>query len=149
MDLIQQVDEAIKTAMKNKDKDRLSALRGLKSALFNAASEAGDRNAIDDATATKVLQKQLKQRQESAEVYEQQGRTDLAEEEQKQAQVIEAFMPEQMGEEELRKAVQEVIGEVGASSSADMGKVMPEAMKKLGNQADGKRISAVVKELLG
>lgn len=140
--------DAIKVAMKAKDAQSLEALRSVKSAILLAQTETGAKVGLTEEEEIKLLQKQVKQRRDSAAIYQEQGRTDLAEPELAQAEVIEQFLPKQLGKEEVAKIVDEVIAETGASSMADMGKVMGAANAKLAGKSDGKTISTVVKERL-
>lgn len=148
MSLQQKVMEAMKTAMKNKDAQALEALRSVKSALLLAQTESGSKKELTEAEELKLLQKQVKQRKDSAAIYREQGRPDLAEPELAQAEIIEQFLPKQLDEEEVAKIIDGIIVETGATSMADMGKVMGLASKKLAGQADGKTISTVVKARL-
>lgn len=148
MALVEQINADIKAAMLAKEKDKLESLRAVKSALLLAASEKGAEGEVSDDAGIKVLQRLVKQRKEAADIFTKEGRDDLAQVEMAQAEVIGVYLPEQMGEEEVRAAVQAIIEETGASSPADMGKVMGPAMGKLGGKADGKLVSDVVKELL-
>lgn len=148
MSLQEKVMEAMKTAMKAKDTQSLEALRAVKSALLLAQTETGSKAELSEAEEIKLLQKQVKQRKDSAAIYTEQGREDLAEPELAQAQVIEQFLPAQLSEEEVSKIVDDIIAETGASSMADMGKVMGMASTKLAGKADGKTISTVVKSKL-
>ncbi|MDA0686990.1 MAG: GatB/YqeY domain-containing protein [Bacteroidetes bacterium] len=148
MNLKDQINEGIKEAMKAKQSDRLRALRGIKSAFMLQDTAEGGAE-VSEADRMKALQKLAKQRKDSLDIYEQQGREDLAKVEREELAVIEEFLPAQMGEAEVRAAVQAIITESGASGMKDMSKVMPVAMSQLGGQADGKLISALVKELLG
>lgn len=134
-------------AMKAKDADRLRTLRGIKSAfMLLQTSEKADSLTEDDYI--KAIQKLAKQRKDSLEVYEQQGREDLASVERAELQIIETFLPAQMSAEEIKSAVAGIIAEMGVSGAAAMGKVMPVAMQALAGKADGKLISQFVKELL-
>lgn len=148
MALADQVNEKIKEAMKARQQDRLAALRAIKSALLLAATEKGGGGELSEDTELKLLQKLAKQRKESAKIYHEQGRDDLASEEEVQLKVIEEFLPAQMGEEEIRKVLSGIIDATGASSPSDMGKVMGMAMKELNGKADGNIISGLVKEML-
>lgn len=148
MNLKDQINEGIKEAMKAKQSDRLRALRGIKSAFMLQDTAEGGAE-VSESDRMKALQKLAKQRKDSLDIYVQQGREDLAKVEREELAVIEEFLPAQMGEAEVRAAVQAIISESGASGMKDMGKVMPAAMSQLGGQADGKLISALVKELLG
>ncbi|WP_313111709.1 GatB/YqeY domain-containing protein [Aequorivita sediminis] len=148
MSLQDKVMEAMKAAMKSKDTQSLEALRSVKSALLLAQTETGSKQEISEEEGIKILQKQVKQRKDSAAIYNEQGREDLAEPELLQAKVIEQFLPKQLSVEEVSKIVDEIIAETGASSMADMGKVMGIASGKLAGKADGKTISTVVKSRL-
>lgn len=147
MSLTDKINADIKSAMLAKEKEKLEALRAIKSALL-LESTKGTGEVTEDAE-NKILQKMYKQRVEAAEIYKAQGRADLEEPETFQANIIKAYLPEQMSEDQIRTVVKEVIAQVGAASAADMGKVMGPAMGKLQGKADGKVISAIVKELLG
>jgi len=147
MSLVEQINADIKAAMIAKERDKLDALRAVKSALLLEATKGGD-NSVDDALATKVMMKLHKQRVEAAEIYKEQGRDDLERDERVQADVIAAYLPEPMSPEELKGKVAAVIQEVGATGMQDMGKVMGKATAALAGKADGKAISAVVRELL-
>lgn len=147
MSLKDQIGEGIKQAMRAKEKEKLEALRAVKSALLLLET---DKNAgeINEEAEIKLLQRLVKQRKESAEIYIGQGRADLADPELFQADVISEFLPKQLSEDELKAAVQAIIESVGAASMADMGKVMGVATKDLAGKSDGKSISAMVKQLL-
>jgi len=147
MSIQTEVNEQIKTAMKAKDTVSLEALRALKSA-FLLANTSGANISMSEAEELKIVQKLVKQRQDSASIYSEQGRMDLAEPELAQARVLEQFLPKQMSEAELTSAIQTIINGSGASSIKDMGKVMGIASKDLAGKADGKSISEVVKKLL-
>ncbi|MDC8001018.1 GatB/YqeY domain-containing protein [Aequorivita todarodis] len=148
MSLQDKVMEAMKIAMKAKDTQSLEALRSVKSALLLAQTETGSKADLSEEEEIKLLQKQVKQRKDSAAIYTAQNRADLAEPELLQAKVIEQFLPKQLSEEEVSKIVDEIIAETKASSMADMGKVMGLASAKLAGKADGKTISTVVKARL-
>ena len=148
MTIEEQVSEGIKSAMKAKDKVRLETLRNIKKVILEAKTRPGAGDRIDDAECIKIIQKLAKQGKESAEIYKQQGREDLYEQESGQVAVLEEFLPKQLSDEELTVALKEIIASVGASTPQDMGKVMGAATKKLAGLADGKAISAKVKELL-
>ena len=148
MSLQKQVMEAMKKAMKEKDANALEALRSVKSAILMAQTESGSKKELTDEEEVKLLQKQVKQRKDSAVIYKEQDREDLAEPELKQAAIIENFLPAQLSEEEVAKVVDEIIAETGADSMKDMGKVMGMANKKLVGKADGKTISTIVKQRL-
>ena len=148
MNLEQQVMAEMKDAMKSKDEARLRGLRAIKAEIIKAKTEPGAQGEISSDTELKMLQKMVKQRKDALDIYQQQKREDLAKKEQEEIMLIEKFLPAQMGEDELRKELQQIITDTGASSPADMGKVMGAATKKLAGRADGKAISAAVKELL-
>lgn len=143
------ISNGIKDAMRSKDKERLSALRDIKSKMLLEATKTGaDAENIDDATAFAILNKLYKQRNESAEIYQQQGRADLESEERSQAKVISEFLPKQLSEGEISSNVAAIIQEMGASSMADMGKVMGRASASMAGKADGKLIAQFVKTQL-
>jgi uncharacterized protein YqeY len=148
MDLFETINAAIKTAMLAKDKVRLQALRGIKKEFLEAKTAPGSDGNLSDETAMKVLVKMAKQRRESARIYTEQNRADLAETELAECAVIEEYLPKPLTSEELEAALREIIAKVGASSPADMGKVMGAATKALAGRADGKAISACVRSLL-
>ena len=149
MSLEQQVMAAMKDAMKLKDEAALRGLRAIKAEIIKAKTEPGAGGEIDEATEQKFLMKMMKQRRDSLDIFEKQGRNDLAEKEKEEMLVIEKFLPKQMSESEIKEAVAKIITETGAATAADMGKVMGVASKQLAGKADGKTISAIVKELLG
>ena len=148
MSLEQQVMTEMKEAMKAKNEGVLRSLRAIKAEIIKAKTEPGAGGEIDEATEQKFLQKMMKQRRDSLEIFEKQGRADLAEKEKEEMAVIEKFLPKQLGEAELKQAIEKIIADTGASSPADMGKVMGVASKQLAGLADGKTISTLVKELL-
>lgn len=148
MSLQKQVMDAMKVAMKEKDPMALQALRAVKSAILLAQTESGAKEELDEADEIKLLQKLVKQRKDSASIYQEQGREDLAAPEIAEASVIEQFLPAQMSEEEVAKVVDAIIAETGASTMKDMGRVMGMANQKLAGQADGKTISTIVKSRL-
>lgn len=148
MTLQEQINADVIAAMKAKDEASLRALRGLKSALLLAASEPGANGVVTDEAALKIFQKLAKQRKESLDIYVQNKREDLAQVEREELAVIERYLPQQMSEEEIKKALEPVVAAAGATSAADFGKVMPLAMKALAGKADGKIISAVLKSML-
>ncbi len=148
MSLEQQIMTEMKEAMKARDEGVLRGLRAIKAEIIKAKTEPGAAGEIDEATEQKFLQKMMKQRRDSLEIFEKQGRADLAAKEKEEMAVIEKFLPKQLDTNELKAAIQKIIAEAGASSPADMGKVMGVASKQLAGKADGKTISAVVKELL-
>jgi len=147
MSLQSDVMTALKEAMKSKDKVALEALRAIKSALLLAQTSGAD-STINEADELKILQRLVKQRKESAAIYIEQGRQDLAEPELAQVKIIAPFLPEQMSPEELEKIISDIIQQTGASTMKDMGKVMGMASKQLAGKADGKAISTIVKKLL-
>ena len=149
MSLITQIDQDIKQAMLGKQEARLRGLRAIKSALLLARTEKGASEDISEETEIKVLQKLIKQRKESADIYKAQNREDLYKIEAEEMEVIEAFLPKQMERAEVEAYLKELIGKVGATSVKDMGKVMGAANKELAGKADGRTISEVVKQLLG
>ncbi|MEZ4800746.1 MAG: GatB/YqeY domain-containing protein [Flavobacteriales bacterium] len=148
MNLTERINEDIKAAMKAGEKDKLMALRDIKSKLLLEMTKEGSEGTVDEAQGMAVLNKLYKQRMESIEIYKSQNRPELAEEEQKQADVIKAYLPEQLTGEKLEEAVKAIMSEVGASSMADMGKAMGAASKALAGKADGKAISEIVKRVL-
>jgi uncharacterized protein YqeY len=139
----------MKDAMKSKNEAVLRALRAIKAEIIKAKTEPGAGGEIDEATEQKFLLKMMKQRKDSFEIFEQQGRADLAVKEKEEMEVIERFLPKQLTEAEIREALGGIISETGASTAADMGKVMGVATKQLAGKADGKLISSLVKEMLG
>lgn len=148
MSLQTQIMEALKTAMKEKDTVALESLRAVKSALLLAQTESGAKADLTETEEIKLLQKLVKQRKDSAAIFTEQGRNDLAEPEIAQATVIEQFLPKQLSEAEVEKVVVDIIAKTGASSMADMGKVMGMASGQLAGKADGKTISTIVKAKL-
>jgi len=148
MNLEQKVMAELKTAMLAKDEKSLRSLRAIKAAIINVKTAPGFSGEIKDDDEIKLLQKLVKQRKESLDIYEKQNRNDLADKEKEEIEVIEKFLPEQMSEEELRKIIADVVKETGATSAADMGKVMGMANKRLAGKADGKAIAAIAKEIL-
>ena len=148
MSLQTKVMDALKEAMKAKDTIALESLRAIKSAILLAKTEAGAAAELAEEEELKLLQKLVKQRKDSAALYAQQGRNDLAEPELAQVAVIEKFLPKQLSEAEVTEAVKAIIAEVGATSAKDLGKVMGVATKQLAGKTDGKVISAIVKTLL-
>jgi uncharacterized protein len=147
MSLEQNIMAKMKDAMKAKDEAALRGLRAIKAAILLAKTSGGSGEITAD-DEIKLLQKLVKQRKDSLEIFQQQNRTDLAQKEEEEINIIEQFLPKQLGADELKTIVAGIIAEVGATSAADMGKVMGAASKQLAGQADGKTISAVVKELL-
>ncbi len=148
MNFLDQITEDIKAAMKARDHGKLEALRGIKKELLEAKTAKGASAELAEADIMKVLQKMVKQRKDTAALYVEQGRHDLAEIEQNEAAVIAQYLPAEMSAEELQKTIAEIIAEVGATSPKDMGKVMGVASKKLAGRAEGKAISECVKALL-
>mgnify|MGYP001236270364 FL=1 len=149
MSLEQQISKGIMEAMKAKEPVRLQTLRNIKKYIIEAKTAGTEIVELPDADVVKIIAKLAKQGSDSAEIYRQQNRADLAEEELAQVAVMQEFLPRQLSPEELTEAVRAVIAEVGATSVKEMGKVMGVASKRLAGQADGKDISAKVRELLG
>ena len=147
MSIQKEITQKMKEAMKSKDTVALTALRALKSAFMLANTEARD-SELTDQDELKIVQKQVKQRKDSATVFSEQGRADLAEPELAEAAVLEQFLPEALSEEEIEKIVVDVIANVGAEGMKDMGKVMGITSKQLAGKADGKTISSIVKSKL-
>lgn len=148
MSLEEQITTALKAAMRAKDSLQLESLRAIKSALLLAKTQSGGSAQLTEDDEIKLLQKLVKQRKESASIFRAQNRVDLAEPEEAQAKVIEAFLPEQLSEQEVAAVIDQIIGEVGASSMKDMGKVMGMANQKMAGKADGKTIAMLVKQRL-
>jgi uncharacterized protein YqeY len=148
MSLEQKIMGDLKSAMLAKDEKALRSLRAIKAAILLAKTSEGAGGELKEDDEIKLLQKLVKQRKDSLEIFQQQNRTDLAQKEQEEIEIIEKFLPKQLSADELKSEVAAIIIEVGASSPADMGKVMGAATKKLAGKADGKTISALVKELL-
>ena len=148
MGLEQKVMAELKTAMLNKDEGALRGLRAIKAAIILAKTSEGAGGELKEEDETKLLQKLVKQRKDSLEIYQGQNRPDLAKKEEEEIAVIEKFLPQQLDEAALREVLARIIAETGASSPADIGKVMGAATKQLAGQADGKTINAVAKELL-
>ena len=148
MELFEKVSKDIVAAMKAKDKVTLEALRNIKKVFIEAKTAPGANDTLDDAAALKILQKLAKQGHDSADLYSQQNRPDLAEAEMAQVKVIESYLPKAMSAEEIEAAVKEIIAQTGATSIKEMGKVMGVASKQLAGKADGKAISDGVKKLL-
>ena len=149
MDIFNLISEDIKNAMKAKDKVKLETLRNIKKVFLEAKTAPGANDTLTDDAALKIMQKLVKQGKDSATLYTEQGRQDLADAELAQVAVIETYLPKQMSAEELEIALKAIIAEVGAEGPKDMGKVMGIATKKLAGLAEGRAISAKVKELLG
>lgn len=148
MSLEEKINNDIKAAMLAKEKVRLEALRAVKSAILLAKTEKGHAENLSADVELKLLQKQVKQRKESAEIYQQQNRPELAEKELAEATVIEEYLPKMMSDEELTAELKKIIEQVGAKAPSDMGKVMGVATKALAGKADGKAISEKVKAIL-
>src|ERR1700676_4856491 len=148
MSLEQKVMTDLKTAMLAKDEKALRSLRAIKAAIILAKTAEGAGGEIKEEDEVRLLQKLIKQRKDSLEIYKSQQRSDLADKEQEEITIIEKFLPKQMSPEELKTVLQRIIAETGASSPAEMGKVMGIATKQLAGKADGKSISTMVKELL-
>jgi uncharacterized protein YqeY len=149
MALFETISDGIKSAMLAKDKIRLEALRGVKKEFLEAKTAKGAEGDLSDETAVKILQKMVKQRKDSAAIYQEQNRPELAEKELAEVAVLEDYLPKQMSSEELEKALREIIAQVGATSAKDMGKVMGAATKALSGKTEGRLISEKVKQLLG
>lgn len=148
MNLFDQISSDILTAMKAREKEKLEALRGIKKVMIEAKSAAGATGELTDQEVLKIIQKLAKQGTDSANIYKEQGRDDLYDQEMFQVKVFETYLPVKMSDAELTSAIQSIITEVGATSIKEMGKVMGIASKKLAGLADGKDISEKVKELL-
>jgi len=148
MSLEEKVMAEMKEAMKSKDEALLRGLRAIKAEIIKAKTEPGAGGTVSVDMELKLLQKLVKSRKDSLEIYNQQNRVDLAKKEEEEIAVIEKFLPKQLGEAEIREKVQAAITETGAAGPQDMGKVMGVVTKQLAGQADGKVISAIVKELL-
>ncbi|WP_456461845.1 GatB/YqeY domain-containing protein [Lutibacter sp.] len=149
MSLQQELMIKMKEAMKSKDRVALESLRAIKSEILLAQTKGGTSEGLTQDDEIKLLQKLVKQRKDSASIYKEQGRDDLAEPELAQVKIIAQFLPEQLGEKELKEIISKIMETVGATSMKDMGKVMGMASKQLAGKADGKAISTVVKQLLG
>jgi uncharacterized protein YqeY len=148
MNFQDQLNSKLKAAMREKNKIALESLRAIKSAILLLQTQSGAKETPDDAEITKLLQKLVKQRKESASIFREQGRVDLAEPEEAQIEVISQFLPEQLSAEEVEKVVGEVVQSVGATTMKDMGKVMGMANKQLAGKADGKLIAEIIKKRL-
>ena len=148
MNLFDTISNEIKKAMLAKDKVRLEALRGVKKEFLEAKTAKGATDELSDEVATSILQKMVKQRKDSAEIYTAQGRADLASDELAQLRVIQEFLPQQLSPEELESTVKSIISETGAQSMKEMGKVMGVATRQLAGKAEGRAISEMVKKLL-
>ena len=148
MNFQDQLNSKLKAAMREKNKIALESLRAIKSAILLLQTQSGAKETPDDAEITKLLQKLVKQRKESASIFREQGRVDLAEPEEAQIEIISQFLPEQISAEEVEKVIDEVIQSVGATTMKEMGKVMGMANKKLAGKTDGKLIAQIVKKRL-
>ena len=148
MNFQDQLNSKLKVAMREKNKVALESLRAIKSAILLLQTQSGAKETPDDAEITKLLQKLVKQRKESASIFREQGRVDLAEPEEAQIEIISQFLPEQLSAEEVEKVIDEVIQSVGATTMKEMGKVMGMANKQLAGKADGKLIAEIVKKRL-
>ncbi len=148
MSLKLRIEQEIKTAMLQKNKDRLRALRAIKSMILIAETEKGAAARLNEEAEIKILSRAAKQRRDSLEVYQDQGRKDLADIERDELQVIEDFLPRQLNADELKMAVREIMAKVGATSPKDIGKVMGRASHELSGKVDGKVLSTLVKKLL-
>jgi len=148
MSLKQQIDSDIKSAMLAKNKEELMALRSIKSLILLAETEKGVTAEISSESESKLLMKAAKQRKESAEIFQKEGRDELAQKELLELEVISRYLPKQLSEEEITSEVKKIIEQVGAKGPQDMGKVMGTATKQLAGKADGKMISEIVKKLL-
>ncbi|MGC4035327.1 MAG: GatB/YqeY domain-containing protein [Chitinophagaceae bacterium] len=148
MGLEQKIMAELKTAMLAKDEKTIRSLRAVKAAIILAKTSEGAGGELKEDDEVKLLQKLVKQRKDSLEIFQQQNRADLAQKEKEEIDVIEKFLPQQLSAEELKKELSQIIAETGASSPSDMGKVMGVATKKLAGKTDGKSISSAVKELL-
>jgi uncharacterized protein len=150
VNLSEHVDSDLKTAMREKNATRLGVLRMLKAAIMNAAIEkSGAQGKLDDADATQVVRKQVKQRQDSIESFEKGGRAELAAKEKEELSILQSYLPQAMSAEEISKIVRETIAEVGATSKQQMGAVMKAVQAKVAGRADGKTLSAEVQKQLG
>ena len=148
MSLQTELMTALKAAMKSKDQTALTALRAVKSAILLAQTETGAKEELTEEQELKILQKQVKQRKDSAAIYVEQGREDLAAPELAEAEVISQFLPEAMSEDDIAKVIEETITKVGADGMKDMGKIMGIVSQQLAGKADGKTISTIVKAKL-
>lgn len=149
MSLKSQIEQDLKAAMRSQNKDEIRALRGVKSMILLAETEKGAGSELSHETELKLLTKAVKQRKDSAQLYQEQGREDLAQVELSEVEIISRYLPEQMSEEELTRQLQSIIEQTGASGPRDMGKVMGAANKALKGRADGATIAKVAKSLLG
>ena len=148
MNLTERIDSDLKTAMREKNATKLGVLRMLKAALTNAAIEKSAQGQLNDADATQVIRKQVKQRQDSIESFEKGGRAELAAKEKEELSILQSYLPQQLSADEISKVVRETIAEVGATSKAQMGAVMKAVQAKVAGRADGKTLSAEVQQQL-
>jgi uncharacterized protein len=148
MTLEERINQDLKEAMKAKDQVALRGIRAIKAAIL-LEKTSGTKHDLDADADIKILQKLVKQRRDSLDIYEKQNRPDLAQTEREEIEIIERYLPQQLSEAELRAELEAIVAETGASSMKDMGQVMGAASKKLAGRADGKAISSIVKELLG
>lgn len=148
MSLEQKIMGDLKAAMKSKDQAALRGIRAIKAAIILTKTD-GSGTVLDETGEIKLLQKLVKQRQDSLDIFKKQGREDLAKIEEEEIEVIQKFLPQQMGEDELLPIIQEIVSQTGAQGMKDMGKVMGMASQKLAGKADGKTIASIVKQLLG
>jgi len=148
MPIADKINEEIKAALKSGDKGRLRAIRALKAALLLAQKEGGNAE-IDDTRAIQIIQKLIKQRKESLDIYEKSGRQDLAQLEREEIEVLQAYLPQQLSEDAIRQRARQVIEQLGASSMKDMGKVMRRLTQELAGRADNAVVAKIVKQLLG
>ena len=148
MELQQRIDADIKAAMLARDKDRLNVLRAIKSALLMELTKEGGEHAVSEDAALKILQKLHKQRTEAASIYHEQGRADLAAEDDAQAKIIEAYLPARISEEEMNAIVKQTLADTGATTMADMGRAMKAVNEKIAGKADGSAVAAAVKKVL-
>ena len=148
MSLEEKINNDLKQAMLNKDEASLRGIRAIKSAILLAKTEKGAAKTLNDEAETRLLQKLVKQRKDSLEIYEKENREDLAKKEREEIVVIERYLPQQLSMAELKEALKKIMNDVGAQSPQDLGKVMGIATKQLAGKADGKTISTLVKELL-
>lgn len=148
MNLFDTISDEIKSAMKAKDRNKLAVLRNVKKYFLEALTAPGADDTLADEEALKIIQKLVKQSKDSAAIYQEQGREDLAKEELDQVDVLETFLPKQLSDEELQVRIEELVKRLGASSPKDMGKVMGAATKELAGIAEGRKIASTVKDIL-
>lgn len=147
MSLQNKINEDLKQAMKAKDQDKLRTIRAIKSQILLMASEGTQKDIADDMVL-KAIQKMVKQRKDSLEIFIKENRSDLAQKEQAEIDILETYLPKPLAESEIEAILQELINESGASGMSDIGKVMPKAIQKIGAQADGKQINTLLRKLL-